>query len=659
MAIEPVKKIRIIAHKDVQDDVIEALQEAGTVHVERLSEEELLQPREVEEVEVEQVRRCTYAISQTEFLLGFFKQYGFQKTGFFQTLIKEKYPMTLEAFARAPERIDLELAYQECSELERRLSAIDEEHARLSQEREDLSDWTELQMDLDEIEGTHIYGMMLVRLPEDEVEDAVSELAEEAPESALDVLCERGDLKCCVVVYHPESLEAVEEVLARHKPRRATLPRHPLEPAERLEQVDREMAALLRRREILLTGVRAHAEKRSEIEILREYLVNQRRNAQLTTQFGRTRATVVIEGWVTEENQGITKSALGTVAGGVAVELSDLGEDDHPPVSLKNRKWVRPFEMLTRLYGIPNGIEYDPTWLIAISFVAFFGFCIGDVGYGLVIVVAFLLMRRFLPLGRNVKDLLLVMAYGGAFAMVIGVITGSWFGINPENLPSFLQSLAVLDPLRDPIPVMGICMALGLIHMMSGTIVEFRDNIRDGEWLSAIIDQGLVFLFFIALGVAVPLALAKVVPTTVAFLIGITPVVLMLLLLGRSAKSVPGKAINGLYETYNTVVGWMGDTISYVRLYALGLATFVIGWVVNTLAGMVQGMAPVIGILLALLVLLIGHTFNVTINLLGAFVHPLRLEFVEFFGKFYEDGGREFSPMGVDSKIVIIEKDGA
>jgi len=241
----------------------------------------------------------------------------------------------------------------------------------------------------------------------------------------------------------------------------------------------------------------------------------------------------------------------------------------------------------------------------------------------------------------------------------MGALTGSWFGIDPAKLPDALESLAIFDPLKDPIPVMLFTMALGLVHMLSGTVIEFRDNVKEGNWLDALIDQGLVFLFFACLGIAIPLALAELVPTSAALAIAGTPIVLMLLLLGRSSKSIPGKAVNGVYETYNTVVGWLGDTISYLRLYALGLATFVIGWVVNTLAGMALGIAPVLGILLMLLILVVGQTFNVVINLLGAFVHPLRLEFVEFFGKFYEDGGRRFSPLRIESKVVMIKEEDA
>jgi V/A-type H+/Na+-transporting ATPase subunit I len=316
---------------------------------------------------------------------------------------------------------------------------------------------------------------------------------------------------------------------------------------------------------------------------------------------------------------------------------------------------VKPFEMLTKLYGTPSRKEYDPTWLVAISFVIFFGFCIGDVGYGLVIIVAFLLMRRFLPLGDNTKNLLLVMVYGGFFAILFGVLTGSWFGYDPAKLPNFISSMQVFDSLANPIPVMVLCMVIGLVHMLAGTLVEMRDNLRIGNIADVFIGQGLVLLLIPGTAIAAALYALGVLPKSAIYIVAGSAIAAMIILGGYKNKSIPGKMFGGIYETYNTVVGWLGDTVSYLRLFALGLATFAIGWVVNTLAGMARGIAPVIGLVFMVLILLVGHTFNVTINLLGAFVHPLRLEYVEFFGKFFDGGGRGFKPLKVESKTVLIK----
>jgi V/A-type H+-transporting ATPase subunit I len=264
-------------------------------------------------------------------------------------------------------------------------------------------------------------------------------------------------------------------------------------------------------------------------------------------------------------------------------------------------------------------------------------------------------MRKYLPLGKKAKDLLTILAWGAGAAIIVGVPTGGWFGIETQKLPHVLRSVAVMDGLNKTAVAMCVAIGIGLIHMLIGTGIEFRDNWRQGNRSDALIDQGLVFFLFVGGGIAVALYVAKIVPVAVPMAVAGAAIVLMLLLLGRSAKSIPGKAVNGLYETYGTVVGYVSDSISYVRLFALGLSTVIIALVVNNMAGLVYGVGPIIGIILMVLVLVVGHTFNIAINLLGAFVHPLRLEFVEFFGKFYDDGGREFKPLGIESKIVLIE----
>lgn len=658
MAIEPVKKITVIAHKSIQDQVVDALARIGTVHVERVVSSELLASKELTEGEVRASRHCSFGESQVEFLLGFLKKHASEKPGFLKTMIKDKYPMTVEEFFRAGESFDLELVYDECFEMARGLISLRDGKAALERERDELEYWTGLQMPLDEIKGDTIYGLMPVRVALFDLEVVLEELEEEAPESCVEEVGRRGLWASCLVLYHPLVEETVLSLLSRHRCQQVTLPGGVDEPRERLDQVKREITALERRRRETLVCVERNREHVPALEVMREYLVNQRRRIEVMTSFGVTDSTVAIEGWVAERGIGKTVERLGRVSDDIAFELTEPGEGDNPPVSITNPRWARPFEILVKLFGTPNNREYDPTLIVAISFMVFFGFCIGDVGYGACLIVAFLLMRRYLPLGKKAKDLLLVLTYGAAWAMVIGVFTGSWFGIETKQLPQALRSVAFLDPLRRTVLAMSVAMGIGLVHMLAGTLIEFRDNWRGGNRADALIDQGLIFLLFVGGGAAAALAAAKVVPKSVPLLVGGAAILGMLLLLGRSARSIPGKVLNGLYETYGTVVGFISDTISYVRLFALGLATFIIGLVINTMAGMVMGMAPVVGILLMLIILLIGHTFNVAINLLGAFVHPLRLEFVEFFGKFYDDGGREFRPLGIESKIVMIEDQG-
>ncbi|MBU4175572.1 MAG: V-type ATP synthase subunit I [Actinobacteria bacterium] len=659
MAVEPVKKITVIAHKDNQNQVVDALTRIGTVDVERVSEPDVLPAKELTEEEVQASRMCSFGISQIEFLLGFLKEYQREKSGFISTMIKDKYSMTTDKFMLSWERVDLDRIYKECSDLEQRLIDQRERKERLRQESNELENWISLGVPLDEVRGGATFGVMPVRVAGSDIEALTGELGAGAPESELEVVGEVGRNVNCLLIYHLGAEEEITSVLSGYSHDTVSLPGSPLEPDRWLEQVSGELEEIEREHEEVLDQVEGYREHIGALEVLKEYLVNQRTKVETMTSFGNTRSTVVVEGWATEEGIEKTRERMRKLSDEIEVEASEPEEGDSPPVSLRNRKWIKPFEFLTRLYGVPNNREYDPTWLIAISFMVFFGFCIGDVGYGLVILIAFLLMRKYMPLGENTKNLLLVMCYGAACAMVAGVITGSYFGIETDTLPQFLQSLVLFKPLEDPLPLMGVCMGLGLIHMLAGTVVEFHDNWKAGSVADALIDQGLVLFLFIGTITAAVLVIAGVVPVMVIVAVAGTALLGMIVLLGHGAKSTPGKVFGGLYETYNTLVGWLGDTVSYVRLFALGLATFVIGSVINTMSGMVRGMAPVIGILIMLLVLVVGHTFNVVINLLGAFVHPLRLEYVEFFSKFYEDGGRDFKPLQIESKTVIIEDKGS
>jgi len=660
MAVEPVKKVTVVAHQELQDRVVDSLVRMGTVHVDRVVEDDLLAPKELTEDEAGAVRDCSFGVTKVEFLLGFLREHASERPGFFKTMIKKKYPMTIDEFLAAAERVDLPRIYAECSELKRWLISIMDRNSIFEQERDELQNWVGLEMPLNEVKGGSTFGLMAVRVSKSEFGAFISELESEVPESAVDFVGERGGWANCLLVYHSEAEESIAAVLSRHRYYAVTLPDIPDEPEDRLEQLASELTGLERQRLRVLDDIENYMVHVPALEVLKEFLIDRGQKIDVLTSFGVTDATMAVEGWVTENGLPKTLEELDEVSEYIAVEISEPEEGDNPPVSLDNPKWAKPFEVLTKLFGSPNRREYDPTWIVAISFMVFFGFCMGDVGYGFVLVPTFLLMRKYLPLGHKAKDLLTVLAYSSAFAILIGVFAGSWFGIKTDSLPSSLRSVAFMDGLSKTTLAMGITIGIGLVHMLIGVGIEFRDTWKSGSRTDALIDQGLIFLLFVGGGIAAALAAVKLVPVSVPLLVAGAAILGMLLLLGRSAQSIGGKVVNGIYETYGTVVGFVSDAISYVRLFALGLATFIIAMVINTMAGLVRGIAPVIGILAMLIVLVVGHTFNIAINLLGAFVHPLRLEFVEFFGKFYDDGGREFKPLGVESKIVMIEeKEGA
>ncbi|GEM_PF-1364058 len=655
MALEEIKKIEIVTHKAELENIVDALERLGSVEVVAVSEEEL-EPRALDEEELKAIRNSNLAISQIEFILDFIRQNGRKKPSFIKTLIKDKYEMSIDEFLSFEEKVDLHSIYEHCSKLEKRLVGLLDRRAELIQQRDELENWLDLNIHLDEVRDGQRYGVVSGKMPPSKAGEALDQLNEKFSESAGEIVSLKESAARVLIIFTLGLKDEVLTFLSDSKFEPVILPSYALTPAQRCEQIEDELREVEAEIEKLRDEVEDINKSVPDLVILREYHLNKRKKIESLSAPGVTRRAALIKGWVCARHVPKVKKALEKVTDAFEIDISDPAPDENVPVLLRNNRFVKPFETLTKLYGLPHSAEFDPTVIIAVSFTIFFGFCIGDVGYGACLIIAFYLLKRLLPIGKNVRNLFTVMSLGSAFAMVMGVLTGSWFGIETAKLPLFLKKLAVFDPLTEPLPVMGLCMGLGILHMLAGTIVEFRDNWRTGEKKSALIDQGLVLLMFVAFAIAAVLVVTKKVNTKGALLFPGVVILGMLVFFGRDSKSIAGKVINGIYETYNTVVGWLGDTVSYVRLYALGLATFVIGWVINTLSGMIMGILPVVGFIIMLAVMLAGHTLNVLINLLGAFVHPLRLHFVEFFGKFYEDGGREFRPLGIESKIIYIKE---
>jgi len=326
-------------------------------------------------------------------------------------------------------------------------------------------------------------------------------------------------------------------------------------------------------------------------------------------------------------------------------------EDEQPPTLLKNPRWTVCMEPLTLMYGTPTYGRIDPTTLMAPFFFLFLGMCFGDAGYGLLLsgILGYFLVRHNLP--PTLRKFCTLMLVGMVCAVVYGVISGSFFGDSIDSFPflSFLvpikDRLQILDAMNNPMLLLAISLSLGFVQIMFGLCIAMYENWKRGNRVAALADQGGWIIFICGLllyGLGVAGAITGPVAELTKFA-AIAGAVILVATQGREKPSMFGKLFSGVLSLYN-ITGYLGDVLSYSRLLALGLGSAAIGMVLNLLATLLAGI-PYVGIVLAVAVFVLGHLFSIAINLLGAFIHSLRLQYVEFFGKFYDANGRDFSPL--------------
>ena len=327
---------------------------------------------------------------------------------------------------------------------------------------------------------------------------------------------------------------------------------------------------------------------------------------------------------------------------------ADATVEDNPPIKLKNNKFVGLFEVLTDMYGKPDYNEFDPTPYISIFFLLFFAMCMGDAGYGLLLIIGGILLKK-VPSFKNLAPLVTVLGIG---TFVVGIVMHTFFGVDISTLPwipSWLKSVMVTGTIAGFEAQMVLSLVIGVIHLCLAMIVKTVYATKNKGFLGSLGVWGWTLL--IVGGVVVgALAVAKLLPPAVTkwIIIGLGIISALGIFLFNDIHRSPLKNIgSGLWEAYNTVTGLLGDVLSYLRLYALGLAGGMLGKAFNDIAKMTIGDGSFgFGWIAFVIIVVIGHALNLAMCCLGAFVHPLRLNFLEFFKNSGYDGkGRSYKPL--------------
>ncbi|MBN1533034.1 MAG: hypothetical protein JXA20_10260 [Spirochaetes bacterium] len=408
--------------------------------------------------------------------------------------------------------------------------------------------------------------------------------------------------------------------------------------------------------------------------VLLEHFTNMERRDRALEGWLTLGNSFILCGWIREEDAGAL-DALVSRFDSLVVEEIPPGEGESPPVAYRNPPIFSPFQLITRLYSNPTYDGIDPSPVVFPFFVIFFALALTDAGYGLVMVM---LAALALAKVRGNRDIIFILLWGGVATVITGLLTGGIFGDLLRGRDPFLEvplltglreRLIWFDPMVEPMVFFRLVLALGVMHVITGLSLGFIYDIRHGRIVDAIADRGtwivivvslLTVLFSSEMCVRMSLVSSGPPPVPETFRVPALAAfgaagAAVVFLGGRGEKSIFFRFFIGFLKLFvlSGVFSYLGDVLSYIRLMALGMVTAGIGMAINAIAFMMYDI-PVAGVFLTLLVLIFGHIFNMAINILGAFVHTLRLQYVEFFPKFFTGGGRDFVPLANCERYVTI-----
>ncbi len=652
MALSRISKCALLVHKSEKDELIERLQDEAIIHLSDLKEsslvkkypdllsEEETRPRELEEV-----------ISGLSSTIGYLEKHV-EKKGLLKGLLGSKIALDKDEFKKLGKE-DPRSILAECEKLEAEERELRTRKSNLQTQIESLLPWESLDIPAEKLKSTGRVTIIPGLIPThvhrskiDEVsqqEDIHVELIDDTP---------RGTY--CIVVYLKETRDKIEPLLKEMEFESVDMSKCEGKPRETLSSIEKELRQIEQKREELALRSSRIAKGIQRIQVLYDYRLNVLNQRLVENYSLNTRETVYLEGWVRSSNyKRLERIAEEFSTASVIKVQPDPGES--PPVELRNSKPVRPFEMVTELYGMPTAKELDPTPMLAPFFAIFFGLCLTDAGYGIVLaIISFILMRK-MKAGKKLLQLLFISSLA---TIAMGAMVGGWFGDAFQILPigflkSLRNSLLVFDPMKTPMVFFGLVCGLGVVQILFGFSVALCHNLRRRNIIAALIDQ-LVWIVLLLSAVSMLLGAMNVLPamTTGLALKIFGGCAVLIFLFSQREGPVLTRLGFGAYNLYSAIF-LVGDILSYLRLMALGMVTGGIAMAVNIIAGIV-GDIPVIGIVLAVIVLIGGHLFNLAINALGAFVHTLRLQYVEFFPKFFVGGGRKFSPFSRETKYTLI-----
>ena len=670
MAVLPMKRIQLCALSKDRKSLLDLLQRRGVVELCDAPEEDSVFRKVDMSAQRMVFEKCISVATQALDVL--------------EHNVPEKKPLLAMLEGRKELSPDLYEIYnaeqEEIMRVAHRLVALSKavaEHSaeipKLEAGIEALTPWMALDVPQD-FKGTKstaaIIGAFPAEISQQDIYDRLASLAPMANAVNIDIISISKDQTCIFALCARSEAQAVEDALRTLGFARPASP-SPVPPVqhkdELLRQIDEANAAI----EAAKTEITSYVGERNALRFIIDYYSMRAEKYEVLGGLLQTRRTFLITGYVPEPACVELERVL-TARFDCAFEAEDPGEDENAPVVLRNNGFTDPMENVVAGYSLPGKGEIDPSPIMAVFYYIFFGMMFSDAAYGFILAAACGIIlwkcKNMEPgMRRNIKlffycglsTIFWGVMFGSYFGDALSVITGTFFGKTITIPPLWM------DPVSNPMKLLLLAFAFGVVHVFTGLAVLLYQNLRSRQYKDALYDA--VFWYLLVGGGIIVLVASPIfgemfslslnlpgIVSTIATVCALVGAVGILFTGGRESRNPVKRLLKGAYALYN-VTGYLSDILSYSRLLALGLATSVIATVFNQMGSMVGG--SVVGAIVFILVFLIGHVLNIGINVLGAYVHTNRLQYVEFFGKFYQGGGKPFEPFSMHTKYYKIKEE--
>lgn len=629
MALQSMKKVSLIAHTDNRNAVLQSLQDIGAVEVVMTETEELKRPGAPASLAVLEKR-----LSEVRESLDIIRKYDENKPG----MLTPKPAITRDALRNMQSRFDAaDKAIAVTKQFSEDMNALKNRQHRLKNRIIQLEPYTKFDAPLESVGKSAYTVSLLGTVPTDNLEK-YEEICEQYADVAYFERIEQH--KDHLAVYVVMTTDADEKLTGELKYigfAEAYTKELYGTPADLIYDFQNEYESLEKEASEYEEKAKRFADDKFVLQAVEDYLLNEIIRERTVESLGQTGSAFMLNGWIIAGAEEKVENTVLAAAPESYIAFSDPEEDELPPTAVKNGALVTPFEGVTDMYGVPSSRGIDPNLLMSVFYFLIFGMMMADVAYGVLLTLgALLVLKLKKPTGMFRKITSVVMICGISTAL-----WGAFFG----NIFSIAGVPAVVNPIEDAMTMLILCIGVGVLHILVGLGIGAFMAIRRGKIWDALFDKVtwilvLVGVILYALGISAGLYVI------------LGSFVVLVLTAGRAKKGFFRKLIGGVASLYD-VTGYASDILSYCRIFGMGLATSVIAMVFNTIAGLLMG--NVIGYIFGIVVLTVGHVFNVGINTLGSFVHTARLQYIEFFSKFYEGGGHAFMPLGVRTKNYRLE----